>query len=137
MSIRSILLVAALGFAGCAVDAAEESAATTQEVGGHFSCQKDNVLNVITCNETALLLPVTVLVKDIDVNVLNDADLDILTNNLNDLSVELKDVLNISKILSDNEVKVFDVLNDLDVLNVTKNKIDVCVLNLLGIKICQ
>lgn len=124
--IRSMMLALVVaGAVGCMDSPAEDStAAVEQGVGGHFGCS--NGINVVTCNETALLIPVNINIKDN--NVLTNNDITVLKDNLNDLTITLKDVVDVTKILNDNEVKVFDVLNGLGIANITKNDIDVCAL---------
>jgi hypothetical protein len=94
---------------------------------GGFTCINTGIsVNVVQCVGSISVLPVTIDVKD--VRVLNDNELNVLSNDLNYVSVLDGGILNNNKILNDAEVTVLDdFLNKFNV-NVTKNDIDVCTL---------
>jgi len=125
MWIRSMMLMCAIGCVGATEVADDQTATTTQNtLGSGFDCENNSVISGVTCVGSFLVFPVNVDIKDID--VLNNNDLDILSNNLNGL--DIGGILNGNKVIDDVEVKVFDVLNDTLNIDVSKNDIDVCTL---------
>jgi hypothetical protein len=138
MFIRSLMLASALAFAfGCVAEepAADQASSVTQQTGGGgFTCVNQITIQVVQCVGSVAVLPITVDIKD--VRVLNDNELDILSNDLNYLSVLNGNILNYNTILNNLEVGVFeDFLNKFDI-DVTKNDIDVCTA-VLGISLCK
>lgn len=137
MMIRSMMLalaVGAVGSVGC-MDTGEvdTSTATGNTIVPNFECANVASLQVL-CTGDVLILPITINVKD--VGVLNDSDLDILSNDLNHVSILNGDILNHNKILNDLEVTVLqDFLNKFNV-DVSKNEIDVCT-TVLGFLLCK
>jgi hypothetical protein len=134
MTIRSLMLTLAVGFAGCvATDATDETATATQQTGG-FSCQNKQNIQVVSCIGSISVLPIDIDVKN--VRVLDNSELNVLSNDLNNLSVLDGNVLDNNKILNDAEVTVLqDFLNKFDI-DVTRNDIDVCT-TVLGILVCR
>ena len=128
--IRSMILacaIGALGAVGCvgASDAADETA-TAQATGngGLFDCQNNHSVSVVCTGDISILNGLTVNVdKTLDGNQLN-----VLSNDLNNLKITDINILDGNKILNDVEVTVLqDFLNKFNI-NVTKNDIDVCAL---------
>jgi hypothetical protein len=137
MWIRSMMLACAVGSAvGCvapADTADDESASVSQNTGG-FQCVNKLDIQVVSCIGSIAVLPINVNIKD--VSALNNNDLDVLSNDLNQLSILDGGILNNNKILNDVELTVLqDFLNKF-VVNVTKNDIDVCTA-VLGISLCK
>jgi len=133
MKIQSLMLALAIGFAGC-VDAADQTATAEQQTGGGFDCQNKLTIQVVQCVGSISVLPITVDVKD--VRALNDNELNVLSNDLNHVSILDGGILNNDKILNDVEVSVLeDFLNKFDI-DVSKNDINVCT-TVLGILLCK
>ncbi|MBC7975062.1 MAG: hypothetical protein H7138_08760 [Myxococcales bacterium] len=131
MSIRSMMLMLAVGTAGLATAAADPVEKTTNTGGGGFQCT--NGVGV-GCVGTIALLPITVNIKD--VRVLNDNELTILSDDLNNLAILDAGILNYNTILNDVEIDVLaDFLDKFDI-DVTKNDINVCTL-VLGLPLCK
>src|SRR5689334_21521975 len=135
--IRSMMLAAAVVFAGCVAGDApdqDQTEAVSQNSGGGFQCQNKAVIQVVACVGSISMLPINVNVKD--VRVLNDNELNILDNDLNHISILDGNILDNNKILNDVEVGVLqDFLNKFNI-DVTKNDIDVCT-TVLGVLLCK
>jgi hypothetical protein len=124
------MLMLAVGTAGLATAGAEPMEKTTN-TGGGFVCT--NGVGV-GCIGSIALLPITVNIDD--VRVLTDNELEILSDNLNGLSLLYGGILNHNTILNNLEVDVLEYfLNDFDI-DVTKNDINVCTA-VLGIQLCR
>ena len=132
MFTRSMMLICALGFAGCvgAADSADDQTGSVEQHtggGGGFTCVNKLNIQVVSCIGSISVLPV-INVNIKDVRVLNDNELNVLSGDLNGLSILDGGILNNDKILNDVEVTALDdFLNKFNV-NVTKNDIDVCAL---------
>jgi len=126
MFTRSMMLVCALGFAGT-VGSAVATEAPALANGGGFTCVNKFDIQVVSCVGSISILPViNVDVKD--VRVLNNNELNVLSGDLNNLSLLDGGILNNDKILNDVEVTALtDFLDKFDI-DVTKNDIDVCAL---------
>lgn len=136
--IRSMLLVCAVGFAGCVApsDGAPESteAVAQNSGGGGFTCVNKLDIQVVSCVGSVAVLPINVDIKD--VKALNDNELNVLSGDLNHVSILDGGILNNDKILNDVEVTTLnDFLNKFNI-DVTKNDIDVCT-TVLGILLCK
>ena len=137
--IRSMMLALAVGAvaaAGCvAPDATDEdTAALAQESGGGFQCVNKQNIQVVSCVGSISILPINVDIKN--VRVLNNNELNVLSGDLNHVSILDGGILNNDKILNDVEVTVLqDFLNKF-LINVTKNDIDVCT-TVLGVLLCK
>jgi hypothetical protein len=130
MSIRSMMIVLAAGTVGLATATAEPMEKTTN-TGGGFVCT--NGVGV-GCIGGIALLPITVNVKD--VRVLTDNELEVLSDNLNGLSLLYGGILNHNTILNNVEVDVLEYfLNDFDI-DVSDNDVNVCTA-VLGIQLCK
>jgi hypothetical protein len=130
-------IVSAIAAVGCVTDAgpSEEQTGTVSEnsLVPNFECSNKNSVQVVCVGDIAIL-PININIKD--VGVLNDSDLDILSNDLNHLSILDGGILNNNKILNDAELTVLqDFLNKFDI-DVTKNDIDVCT-SVLGLLLCK
>lgn len=138
MFIRSTILALGLGMAvGCVGtgDASDDpTGAAAQESLGGFQCANKLDIQVVQCVGSIAVLPINVNVKD--VGVLNDNQLNVLSDDLNDLSIKDISVLDNAKILDDVEVTVLQDFLDKFLVNVSKNSIDVCTA-LLGIQLCK
>lgn len=131
MTIRTSILALAVGCfaAGCITEdnATEETTGTEMALLGspapsNWSCK--SVLSVVSCVGHIGILPSKIEVGDVNVDVIDDVKLELLSNILNDLSI-----LNGNKILT-------DILNDFtltvkDFLDVEDNDVNVCVLPVL------
>ena len=130
---RSMMLAFAVACLGVGTAAADQGAATNTG-GGGFTCLNKASIAGVQCVGSISVLPITVDVKN--VGVLNDNDIDVLSNDLNHLSVLDGGILNHDKILNDVEVTVLqDFLNKF-LINVSKNDIDVCT-SVLGFLLCK
>jgi hypothetical protein len=136
--IRSMMLVCALGTLGAvgcvgASDAADESA-TAQNTGsgGLFDCQNKNSVSVVCTGDISILNGLSVSVD----KTLNNNQLNVLSNDLNNLKITDINILDGNKILDDVQVVVLnDFLNKFSI-PVTVKDIDVCAL--VGIlQICK
>jgi hypothetical protein len=136
--IRSMMLVCAIGFAGCVAsgDAATDPTDTVAQNtgGGGFTCVNKLNIQVVSCVGSVSVLPITVDIKD--VRALNGNELNVLSGDLDNVSILDGGILNNDKILNDVEVSALDdFLNKFDI-DVTKNDIDVCT-SVLGIALCK
>ena len=135
MSMKSMMLVCAVGFAGCVGAADDPTASVAQNTGsGGFTCVNKLNIQVVSCVGSIAILPINVDIKD--VRALNDNELNILSNDLNNLSILDGGILNNNKILNDVQLDVLtDFLDKFDI-DVTNNDIDVCTA-VLGISLCK
>jgi hypothetical protein len=128
-SLALSLVVGALGAVGCVAgsDASDQSSVSQNTGGGGFTCVNTGVsVNVVQCVGSIAILPITLNVKD--VRVLDNNELNVLSGDLNNLSILDGGILNNNKILNDVELSVLeDFLNKFNI-DVTKNDIDVCTL---------
>jgi hypothetical protein len=130
---RSMMLAFAVACLGVGTAAADQGAATNSG-GGGFTCLNKASIAGVECVGSIAVLPITVDVKN--VGVLNDNDIDVLSNDLNHLSVLDGGILNHDKILNDVEITVLqDFLNKFDI-DITKNDVDVCT-TVLGALLCK
>jgi len=138
MFIRSMILALGIGSAavGCVgADAAEDpnssdTSTETSAVLGGFSCV--NGVSVLCTGN--ILVPIDINIKD--VRVLDNNELNVLSNDLNKVSILDGGILNNDKILNDVQLTVLqDFLNKFNI-DVTKNDIDVCA-TVLGALICK
>lgn len=138
-SLALVLAVGALGAVGCVTgnDAAEDQASVSQNSshGSNFVCT-NNTVDVLCQGKilTSILAPVTVTIKGVGNNVLNGNDLDILSGNLDHVSILDGGILNNDKILDDFKLSA---LNDIDALNVSHNDINACIFALSVLPICK
>src|SRR5688572_3248536 len=104
MLIRSMIL--ALAAASCTTDG---RTATTSQQTGNFDCGQQTVggVNVVNCDGTIALMPITIEVHNVE--VLSNNEIEVLEGSLNDLSI-----LEGSPIYILNEVEA-DVVDELDV----------------------
>jgi hypothetical protein len=107
--------------------------ASTQS-GGGFTCLNKASISGVECIGSIAVLPINVDVKN--VGVLDGAKLNVLSNDLNNLSIKDINILDNNKILDDvANVTVTDFLNKF-LINVTKNDVDVCT-TVLGLLFCK
>jgi hypothetical protein len=135
MLIRSMMLmIAAVGCVGVG-DATEETGTVeNQSLLPNFECLNQASLQVACVGDVAAILPITVNIKD--VRVLSDSELDILSNDLNHISILNGDILNKNTILNNFEVGVLEDFLNKFAIDVTKNDIDVCT-SVLGFLLCK
>ena len=130
------MTVGALAAIGCVAssDAAADETAVAQNSGGGFTCLNKASITGVECIGSIAVLPITLDVKN--VGVLDGAKLDVLSNDLNNLSIKDINILDNNKILDDvANVTVTDFLNKF-LINVTKNDVDVCT-TVLGLLFCK
>jgi hypothetical protein len=136
MSFRSMMFALALGAAG-SVGFVGQAAATGGGGGGGgggFVCTNKLDINVVECVGSIAVLPITIDVHD--VRALNDNELNVLSDDLNHVSILDGGILNKNKILNDAYLTVLDdFLNKFDI-DVTHNEIDVCT-SVLGVLLCK
>lgn len=135
MSIRSFLLTAAIGFAGFGTATASASPATPHNGGGGgggFVCQNGDI--GVGCIGTVAVLPINVLIKD--VGVLDDNDLNILSGDLNNVSILDGGILNNNTILNDVYATVLNDFLTKFSIPVDVSDINVCT-SVLGISLCK
>jgi hypothetical protein len=135
MMTRSMMMLLALGAGmGTAAAAPAEQTSTQNTSSGGFDCVNKLDIQVVSCVGQIAILPVTVNIKD--VGVLDDSDLNVLSNDLNNLSLKDINILDGNKILNDVQLTVLqDFLNKLG-LDVSKNDVDVCA-TVLGVLLCK
>ena len=136
MSIRSMMLMLAVGLAGAGTASADPGATaqTAPQTSGGFQCANKLDIQVVSCVGSIAVLPINVDIKD--VGVLNNNQLNVLSDDLNDLSIKDISILDHAKILDDVEVTVLQDFLDKFLVNVSKNSIDVCT-TLLGAQLCK
>jgi len=138
MSIRSTILALALGClaAGCfGEDSSVDDPTTgTEESFSSSKWQCKNVIALVSCVGIIANVPVTIDIKN--TRVLNNNEINVLTVDLNKLSVADQNEVNINKILNDVEVTVLnDFLNKFKII-VTATDINVCT-TVLGALLCK
>jgi hypothetical protein len=136
MSIRSFILTAAIGFAGFGTATASASPATANNGGGGggggFVCTNGQI--GVGCIGSIAVLPINVNIKDI--SVLDDADLKVLSDDLNGLSILDGGILNNNTILNDVYATVLNDFLTKFSIPVEGNDIGVCT-SVLGIQLCK
>ena len=136
--IRSMILTVALaGAVGCAAQDDQTASVEQHTGGGGFNCSNKASISGVQC--VVASLGVNLLNIDVkNVGVLDDSKLNILSNDLNDLDIDVGDIniLNGNSILSDLvDVTKNDFLNKFNII-VAKN--DVCaVVSVLGLGLCK
>jgi hypothetical protein len=129
MWIRSAMLMFAVGCVGADEVADDPTAAVSQDVNGGWVCGNKSS-KTVGCVGPISILNISVDVKN--VKALNKNQLNVLSNDLNNLSILDGNILDQNKILNDVEVTVLeDFLNKFKII-VTKNDILVCVVNVAG-----
>lgn len=127
MFTRSMMLVCALGFAGTVGSAVATEAPASATGGGGFTCVNKLDIQVVSCVGSISVLPV-ININIKDVQALNDNELNVLSGDLNNLSLLDGGILSGDKILNDVEVTTLTDFLDKFNIDVTKNDIDVCAL---------
>ena len=130
MSIRSTMLMLAIGCVGLGTAAADPQTTQTSS-GGGFHCT--NGVGV-GCIGSIAVLPITVNIKD--VRALNNNELEVLSDDLNSLSILDGNILDHNKILNDVELDVLTDFLDKFNISVDRNDIDVCTV-VLGLQLCK
>jgi hypothetical protein len=130
-SLALVLAVGALGAVGCVAgsDATEDQASVSQDSshGGGFTCVNTGIsVNVVQCVGSIAILPININIKD--VRVLDDNELNILSGDLNNLSILDGGILNNNNILNDVKLTVLDDFLNKFFINVDKNNVNVCTL---------
>ena len=130
MSIRSLFLTAAIGFAGFGTAAAAPATANNGG-GGGFVCQNGQI--GVGCIGSIDVLPINVNVQN--VGILDDNDLKVLSDDLDGLSILDGGVLDNAKILNDVDATVLNDFLTKFGINVSNNDLTVCTA-VLGIPLC-
>ena len=131
MSIRTLLLTAAIGFAGFGTASAAPAATPNNGggggggSGGNFVCA-NGALNIANCIGSIAVLPVNVNIQD----VLSNDQISALDGALDNLAILDLNVLDDVTILTD----VKDVI--VSVLGIDGNKVNVCTTVVLGVPLC-
>ena len=130
---RSMMLVCAigaLGAVGCVATSDADEAAASQDVsshnGGGFDCQNKASITGVECIGSIAVLPITVDVHD--VGVLDQSKLDVLSGDLNNLSIKDINILDKNTILNDVKTTVLEDFLNKFLINVDKNQVNVCTL---------
>jgi hypothetical protein len=130
----AVVTASAAGCVGTSDAADETSDQVTQNSGGGFQCFNKQDIQIVSCIGSIAVLPINVDIKD--VRVLNDNELNVLSGDLNHVSILDGGILNNDKILNDVEVTTLNDFLNKFVINVTKNDIDVCT-TVLGVLLCK
>jgi hypothetical protein len=143
-----MMLICALGFAGCVASADDQTGAVEQHTGGSSGCHNNSVISGVTCVQSISILdglthgltvnsPVNVDIHNVANGNLSDNYLNILSGDLNDLSISDVNVLDYNKILNDAQATVLnDFLTKFSITGVDDSKIDACAL--IGIlQVCK
>jgi hypothetical protein len=133
MWIRSVTLMFMIGCVAAA-DPADEPAATVAQSSMGFHCLNHTSIHVVTCEGSISLFPITITIENL--RILSDNEIDILSNDLNDVSVLDGGTLDHDKILDDVEGQVLEGSLVEFVIDVTRNDIDVCTL-VAGVDLCR
>jgi hypothetical protein len=113
--------------------AEDPSATVTQNSNGGFVCSSFVGVGV-NCVGT---IGLPIIINITHVRVLNNSQLNVLSGDLNNLSLLDGNILDGNRILNDVELTVLsDFLNKFSI-NVTKNNINVCGIANLGIQFCK
>ncbi|HET9621851.1 MAG TPA: hypothetical protein VFP84_10810 [Kofleriaceae bacterium] len=131
MSIRSLLLTAAIGFAGIGTAAASPATTDNGGGGGGFVCTNGQI--GVGCIGSILVLPINVNVQN--VGILDDNQLKVLSDDLNGVAV-LETVLDDNKILNDVYATVLNDFLTKFGIPVDVKDIGVCT-SVLGISLCH
>jgi hypothetical protein len=118
---------------GSAVASPAQPSTAPAPTGG-FACQNKLDIQVVSCVGSIAVLPIIVNVKD--VGVLDGADLNVLSDDLNNLSIKDVNILDNNKILDDVKLTVLQDFLDKIGVDVTKNDVDVCT-SVLGLLLCK
>jgi hypothetical protein len=132
-SVMTMLLAVGAGVGTAAANPAPTPAPAPTTPGG-FACQNKLSIQAVSCVGSIAVLPITVNVAN--VGVLNDSDLNVLSGDLDNLSIKDIDILDYNTILDDVKLTVLqDFLGKIGV-DITKNDVDVCA-TVLGALLCK
>ena len=138
MFIRSMLFACALGglAVGCVAtsDASDETAQAAQDNGGGFQCSNKNSIQGVGCVGSIAVLPINVDISN--VGVLDNSKLDVLSGDLNNLSIKDINILDNNKILNDVYATVLNDFLNKFLINVSGNDVNVCT-TILGGLLCK
>jgi hypothetical protein len=109
--------------------------ATSASANPTFNCTNNDGVQVqVVCIGNISNFPITVTVKD--VRVLNDNEINVLSNDLNNIAVKDNNILDGNKILNDVDVTVLnDFLNKFKI-NVSNNDVQVCT-SIASVQVCK
>jgi hypothetical protein len=99
-----------------------------------FECTNKLDIQVVSCVGSIAVLPIVVNVAN--VGVLDGADLNVLSDDLNNLSIKDINVLDKNAILDDVKLTVLQDFLDKIGVDITKNDVDVCA-SVIGILLCR
>lgn len=120
--------------AGCAAAPAEGRSAVEQADAVGFTCLNELAPHVVSCRGSISIFPLTATVNH--VVVLSDIELDVLTGDLDHLTVIDSNLLDGSKLLDDVGVTVLDAyLHELDI-ELTRDDLTVCAA-VSGTQVCK
>ena len=127
MRIGSVIAVLVMLFlVGCVETerSTPERRETVMQDVRNFHCLNHTSIHVVTCSGSISLFPITITIDSL--RVLSDNELDILDDDLNDVSVLDGSVLDGNQVLNDVEAQVADTFLDKFHLVVTAAEIAVC-----------
>jgi hypothetical protein len=120
--------------AGCTATAEDRAPVVAQADTVRFTCLNALAPHVVSCRGSISIFPLTATVDH--VRVLSDIELDVLTGDLDHLTVIDSNILDGSKLLDDVGVTVLDAyLDDLDI-ELTRDAITVCAA-VSGTQVCE
>jgi len=133
MWIRSMILMCAVGCVG--VGAEDDPAANVaQDSTIPFHCLNHTSIHVVVCSGSISLFPITITIDEL--SILSDNQIDILSDDLNDLAILDGDVGDANRILDDVESRLLShFINKLH-LTLTRDDITVCTV-LAGAALCK
>jgi hypothetical protein len=133
MWIRSVVLVFMIGCVAGADPAGEPVAAVAQSSTA-FHCLNHTSIHVVTCEGSISLFPIAITIDSL--RILSDNEINILSDELNDVSVLDGGVLDDNQILDDLENAVLDTFLDTFEIVVTNAAIVVCTV-VAGTGVCK
>jgi len=131
---RSMMILLALGTGLGTAAANPTQPSPSPSPAGAFGCQNKLDIQVVSCVGSIAVLPIVVNIKN--VGVLDGADLNVLSNDLNNLSIKDINILDNNQILNDVKLTVLQDFLDKIGIDVSRNDVDVCA-SVLGLLLCK
>ncbi len=108
---RAMMLMLAVGCVGVGDVPDRPTAAISENSTVKFHCLNHESIHIVTCSGSISLFPITININSL--RILSDNEIDILSGDLDDLSLLDGDVLDDTKVLNDvQDLVLDDFLND-------------------------